>query len=170
MSSWGVTAYLPQPSPGKLQISLGCLLGLLDEGVKDHNRLSSSGAEHRSANPFFASGTDLKQPFPQGAGKRHSQMGTKHLHPLGDPCIHGANAHWPRCNVLPDGLAVILNLPWHVKRLTSLLMCCQSGKKPNARYEPLPEAGARNERTLEAVGSIPLLGGVLLQVARVVQS
>jgi hypothetical protein len=75
ISSWGVTAYLPQPSPGKRQVSLGCLLGLLDEGVKDHNRLSSRGTEHRSANPFFASGTDLKQPFPQGTGKGHPQMG-----------------------------------------------------------------------------------------------
>jgi hypothetical protein len=26
---------------------------------------------------------------------------------------------------------------------------------PNARYEPLPEAGATQERTLEAVGSMP---------------
>jgi len=26
-----------------------------------------------------------------------------------------------------------------------------------ARYEPLPEAGARHERTLEVVGSIPLI-------------
>ena len=42
--------------------------------------------------------------------------------------IHGAHANRPRCDVLPDGLAVILNLPWHAKRLTSLLMCCQSGK------------------------------------------
>jgi hypothetical protein len=30
--------------------------------------------------------------------------------------------------------------------------------KPNARYEPLPEAGATQERTLEAVGSMPLFG------------
>jgi hypothetical protein len=29
---------------------------------------------------------------------------------------------------------------------------------PNARHEPLPEAGARYERTLEAVGSVPLFG------------
>ena len=33
--------------------------------------------------------------------------------------------------------------------------------KPNARPEPLPEAGA--QRTLEAVGSRPLLGGRLGQ-------
>lgn len=30
---------------------------------------------------------------------------------------------------------------------------------PNARHEPLPEAGATQERTLSAVGSMPLLGG-----------
>jgi hypothetical protein len=30
--------------------------------------------------------------------------------------------------------------------------------RPNARHEPLPEAGARDERTLEAVGSMPLFG------------
>jgi hypothetical protein len=60
MSSWGVTAYLPQPSPGKLQVSLRCLLGLLDEGMEDQNRLASSGAEQRSANAFSAFGTDLK--------------------------------------------------------------------------------------------------------------
>jgi hypothetical protein len=30
----------------------------------------------------------------------------------------------------------------------------------NARYELLPEAGARDERTLEAVSSMPLLGDV----------
>ena len=29
---------------------------------------------------------------------------------------------------------------------------------PNARHEPLPEAGATEERTLEAVGSMPLFG------------
>jgi len=28
----------------------------------------------------------------------------------------------------------------------------------NARFQPLPEAGARNERRLEAVGCKPLLG------------
>src|SRR5262249_21016727 len=55
-------------------------------------------------------------------------MRANHLHPFRDPCIHGANANRPHCNVLPDGLAVILRLPWHAKRLTSLLMCCQSGK------------------------------------------
>jgi hypothetical protein len=32
--------------------------------------------------------------------------------------------------------------------------------KPNARPELLPEAGARNERTLEAVSSRPLFGAV----------
>jgi hypothetical protein len=32
----------------------------------------------------------------------------------------------------------------------------QGELRSNARYEPLPEAGA--QRTLEAVGSIPLLG------------
>jgi hypothetical protein len=31
---------------------------------------------------------------------------------------------------------------------------------PNARYELLPEAGARHERTLEAVSSRPMLGWV----------
>jgi hypothetical protein len=51
MSSWGVTAHLPQPSPGKLKVSLWCLLGLLDEDMKDHHSLASSGAEQRSANP-----------------------------------------------------------------------------------------------------------------------
>lgn len=30
--------------------------------------------------------------------------------------------------------------------------------RPNVRYEPLTEAGARPEQTLEAVGSIPLSG------------
>ena len=30
---------------------------------------------------------------------------------------------------------------------------------PNARFQPLPKAGARNERTLEAVGCKPLFGG-----------
>jgi hypothetical protein len=60
MSSWGVTAYLPQPSPGKLQVSLRYLLGLLDEGMEEHNRLASSGAEQRLANAFSAFGTDLK--------------------------------------------------------------------------------------------------------------
>src|SRR2546427_11126269 len=85
-------------------------------------------------------------------------MGTKHLHPLGDSCIHGANANRRCCNVLPNGLAVIQDLPWYAKRLTSLLICCQSGKKPNAAPQPLPEAGATQERTLEAVGCRRLFG------------
>jgi hypothetical protein len=67
--------------------------------MEDQNRLASSGAEQRSANAFSAFGTDLKQPFPQWTGKWHPQMGTKHLHPFGDPCIHGANVNRPRCNV-----------------------------------------------------------------------
>jgi hypothetical protein len=37
-----------------------------------------------------------------------------------------------------------------------------SNFQPNARYELLPGAGARHERTLEAVSSVPLLGDVLL--------
>src|SRR5882672_278067 len=36
--------------------------------------------------------------------------------------------------------------------------------RDNARHEPLPEAGARHERTLEAVGSMPLLNEALRAV------
>ena len=32
------------------------------------------------------------------------------------------------------------------------------GSHINARFQPLPEAGARHERTLEAVGSMPFIG------------
>jgi hypothetical protein len=35
---------------------------------------------------------------------------------------------------------------------------CSALLAPNARFQPLPKAGARNERTLEAVGCKPLLG------------
>ena len=35
--------------------------------------------------------------------------------------------------------------------------CCFGLAKPHAAPEPLPEAGVRHERTLEAVGSRPLI-------------
>jgi hypothetical protein len=50
-------------------------------------------------------------PSPSGRVNGIPRWGTKHLHPFRNPCIHGANANRPHCNVLPDGLTVILNLP-----------------------------------------------------------
>jgi hypothetical protein len=146
MSSCVFIAHLPQPSPGKLKVSTGCFLGLLDEGVEDHNSMANRGAEKRSANPFFAFGAHLKQSYPHWASKRHPKMGTEYLHPFGDPCIYSANANRPHFNVLPDGLTVILDLPWHTERLTILLIFCQPEEKPNARRELRLEADA--ERTL----------------------
>ena len=40
------------------------------------------------------------------------------------------------------------------------------GRAPNARHELLPKAEARNERTLEAVSSMPLLGWAFRAMAR----
>jgi len=45
-----------------------------------------------------------------------------------------------------------------MKNTISLFTSCCFQYEPNARHEPLPEAGARDERTLEAVGSMPSLG------------
>jgi len=114
-------AYLPQPSPGKVQVSARGLLRFLDEGVQDQNDVAHSGAKKRPAYPFFAFGPQLEQAIPHGAGKRHPKMGTEQLHTLGDPRVHGTNAHRPRLNRSPDRFTVILDLPWHVGSLTILL-------------------------------------------------
>ncbi|MGH8066200.1 MAG: hypothetical protein ACRERE_13400 [Candidatus Entotheonellia bacterium] len=42
--------------------------------------------------------------------------------------------------------------------LTQLRPTLDIGSHINARHEPLPELGATQERTLEAVGSMPLFG------------
>jgi hypothetical protein len=46
-------------------------------------------------------------------------------------------------------------LPDKMVRMSSALLF---GSKPNARGAPRPKAGARHERTLEAVGSTAKLG------------
>jgi hypothetical protein len=50
----------------------------------------------------------------------------------------------------------------HHHDLKKLLPTLDIGSHSNARFQPLPEAGARHERTLEAVGCKPVLYGVIL--------
>ena len=46
----------------------------------------------------------------------------------------------------------------HEADVKKLLPTLDIGSHINAGHEPLPKAGARHERTLEAVGSMPKLG------------
>jgi len=52
--------YFPQPSTGKVKLFTWGFLGLLDEGMQNHNFVPNGRTEKRSANPFWAFGTNLK--------------------------------------------------------------------------------------------------------------
>jgi len=63
--------------------------------------------------------------MPHAIGKRHSQIGAKGAHALGDPGIVGANANRPSADRFLDFSAVVEDFPVHAAMLAYLRRCVQ---------------------------------------------
>lgn len=94
-----------------------------DEDFALHQR-----TEERTADAFLTPRSNLEQPLPQAVRKRHSQIGAKDAHALGDPGIVGANAHRPSADRFLDFIAVVEDFPVHVAMLAYLRRYVQLGR------------------------------------------
>jgi hypothetical protein len=95
-----------------------------------------------ATSPFASSGRILRQ--------RRENAAVAHPSPLAGRDLTGARLEPP---------PVMYCLAFLLVNSIMMILIDSAQPGPNARYELLPEADARHERTLEAVSSIPLLDG-----------